>query len=134
MSIIYSNTTVYGQPVLTSSPCKKRPDTGAPCILLHEPKTNPSCENCAILGRGDCWEPEKYIPDQDVLHDKRLIECKWPGCYDRTRSASGYCINHVGTIKARCKAWNRDHGDDPVPPEWLHRPIDRRRNRYKNEP
>ena len=32
------------------SPCKKRPDTGAPCEYLNVNKNNTACESCKYIG------------------------------------------------------------------------------------
>ena len=116
---------------LDSSPCKRRPDTGAPCSFLRESKDNASCENCYWLGKGDVKYPDPSLLLQYKTSGHKpqrpLKACSFPGCYLKTRSKTGYCSikNHNGIVAERIKAWARDHGGDKdVPDYWLHRPID----------
>lgn len=81
---------------ITSSPCRRRPDTGKPCVLLDYPKDNTSCENCGILGKGNCWDPVTFeIPHEPTKPPKpkqrSLSKCATPECIKKTRSKSGYC-------------------------------------------
>lgn len=102
----------------SESPCKRRPDTGQPCVLLKDPKTCDICKNCLLLGKGNA------VPTHaDALPKCMVIDC------DIGATIGGYCSICYNIICTRRNTWSQRHKTDP-PGWWLNRPIINNNNNH----
>jgi len=113
------------------SPCVKRPDTGAPCILSRREKNNSICLKCYYIHGG----PVKTLADiqEELLKPREVsirtnkreqpngLTCQMPWC-DSTARFGAYCSDCNRIVKDRKLSWARTHNDGSEPPEEvLHR-------------
>lgn len=125
-----------------ASPCRNRPDTGLPCLLLHKSKKNRICANREhipakrVRGPGGKIKThsqdeikdaikngllEEYRPGPKRYSHKHKVKCGFPEC-NKTISKGKLCKNCHSVLVSRRRSWKRDHGDEPIPNGWLMRP------------
>jgi len=97
------------------SPCLSRPDNaGLPCHLLYEDKNNPTCETCALCGRGakPCGN-QPVTPTNNKNTVKR--QCAMPWCEKNTINRSGFCRGCEIALVNRTRLWKeKREGEPPV--------------------
>ena len=118
----------------TRSPCKRRPETGAPCPLAAWDKGNNVCVVC-LLRFGlepdiDPWQIHDMIKAGQVhtvvvedthIRARHPYPCDFPGCNIST-AVPGYCGKHRDITTKRRVAWQKHREGEP-PIEFLHQPF-----------
>lgn len=107
--------------ILTSSPCKKRPDTGEECPLINEDKNSKECLKCKLLGN----------TEQNFLYTNTRVSrkqsCIFHDCTNMTKSESQLCPHHKELVRRREKRWRETHDTNP-PNSFLYRRIVKRKD------
>ena len=110
---------------MIASPCRRRPDTGEPCVKLKADKNCPECENCYLMGRGDCKDPTSYNHNSIPQYAPRKTvyqECRWTGCTETTKG--NHCGYHAPHYSNRMRRWKQLHGDKKPDLKVIYRPIE----------
>jgi hypothetical protein len=114
----------------TKSPCKSRPETGAPCPIVGIDKNNSVCPCHLLTGKGpklDVWQiAEMYARGEirvaytpQVVHAMPDLPCQFPGCERTTKGQ--YCRGCGKTVGHRRNRWIAEHGTQPSI-AYLHQP------------
>lgn len=117
---------------LVASPCKCRPDSGAPCPLIDLPKDNTVCDICSLKLGGPAEPDYITITYQLQRNEIRFLEfakpttgyCPFPGC-DVAKNGTRYCRKHESVTRHRTKKYLKDNPGHtgPIPVHILHAPV-----------
>jgi hypothetical protein len=123
-----------------SSPCRRRPDTGRPCVLLKKHKDNSICSNCGLIpGKGRrVWSDAEIIAaiKAGLLEPRIEIAritpqshnphpCAFPDCPEIIKKGK-MCREHGAIVANRRQAWAQKY-PGPPDPAWVFRPIIKRK-------
>lgn len=115
----------------TSSPCKKRPDTGVACPLVAVDKNNRYCYSCLFVGNGsDVHDSAELSAAKNIItRVDAADQCDFPGCHKASLKKSRYCQEHADLVSTRRNNHLRYYGC-PATEAYLHKPK-ANRGRYK---